>query len=274
MTSLVTVSQRKPGIGQPVLVFHGFLGDESAWDEVVAELPNPVFAVRLPGHGARAELPRAATFGDLVQRIGDQLALDVPCVLAGYSMGGRVALSFVRTFGANVTGLLLVGAHPGLVSPGDRADRRRWDLDWAERFQSGDLSAAVDAWESQPIFATQALLPDAVQDAQRRVRTSHAPEGLAWAMNTLGLGAMPAQHDLLGRVPTVLMAGGLDDKHRDLATRLAAGTPGVRAEIVPEKGHNLLLEAPRAVARALLALSAPTEAHFDVAPSPIPRTNR
>jgi pimeloyl-ACP methyl ester carboxylesterase len=52
-------------------------------------------------------------------------------------------------------------------------------------------------------------------------------------------------------IPTLLVAGSNDEKFSEIARKMAARMPRARLEIVPEVGHNVVLERPGAV-RALL----------------------
>ena len=62
-----------------------------------------------------------------------------PFTLAGYSMGGRIALHSALTLGpATVTRLVLVGASPGLADPAERAARRAADDALADRIETLD----------------------------------------------------------------------------------------------------------------------------------------
>jgi 2-succinyl-6-hydroxy-2,4-cyclohexadiene-1-carboxylate synthase len=73
----------------------------------------------------------------------------------------------------------------------------------------------------------------------------------------LSLGAMPDRLPALAanRVPLVAMAGELDRKFHALAVGIAERVPLARAVIVPGAGHNVPLEAPAAVAAALVELA-------------------
>ena len=76
---------------------------------------------------------------------------------------------------------------------------------------------------------------------------------------TLGAAAMP---DYRGDLPSLdlpirLLAGASDDKFRRIARAMARSLPQGSLEIVPGAGHNLILEASRAVAAAILEAVAP-----------------
>ena len=104
----------------------------------------------LPGHGAFAARPASFPACDAYVRA---LARR-PVVLAGYSMGGRIALHAALAPGAPVARLVLVAASPGLADPAERAARRRSDdaLARPHRGRSG-VDAFVREWAAQPLFA-------------------------------------------------------------------------------------------------------------------------
>ena len=86
------------------------------------------------------------------------------------------------------------------------------------------------------------------------------PEGLARAIEVLGLAEMPNYGPAIGalEVPVTLMTGSLDSKFSGIADAIAAENANVDAEVVDGVGHNVVLEAPAAVAVA----NGPTVAEF------------
>jgi 2-succinyl-6-hydroxy-2,4-cyclohexadiene-1-carboxylate synthase len=146
----------------------------------------------------------------------------------------------------------LIGLHPGLRDNAARRARRESDEAWCQLLLREGTRAFVDAWERQPLFLTQTRLDPAVLSEQRRRRLSHRPDGLAWALRSLGLAAMPDYWQSLAtvRVPVHLMAGCLDTKFVALA-RAAAKDLGCPLTLVEDTGHNIVLERPEAVVSAL-----------------------
>jgi pimeloyl-ACP methyl ester carboxylesterase len=61
-------------------------------------------------------------------------------------------------------------------------------------------------------------------------------------------------HAFLGeiRVPTLLIAGALDEKYRMIATQMQAIMPGAVLEIVDGAGHAVHLEQPETFRRLVL----------------------
>ena len=132
----------------------------------------------------------------------------------------------------------------------------------------GGVSAFVDEWEQLPIFSSQHALPLPMRQAHRARRLEHHPEGLAWSFEHLGLGSMPpcwkGLSEFEGRVS--VLVGELDHKYCRIARRLVESCTRASLIIVPHCGHDLLLEAPDAVAATLRALVQQRPEH-----PPVPR---
>jgi 2-succinyl-6-hydroxy-2,4-cyclohexadiene-1-carboxylate synthase len=235
--------------GPPLVLLHGFLGSPAAWDAVLAALADhgPVIAPWLPGHGPAAPAP--ARFDEAAQAIAD--ALPQGAVLAGYSLGARLALAATLRRPGIARATLLIGGHVGLADPVERAERAALDARRAAALRA-DLAAFVADWEALPLFATQRTLPAALQARQRAARLAHDPQALAWAFEVAGLAQMP---DLRGAVagarqPLCFLTGALDARFGALAASLVR-PPWVTHRLVPDAGHNLLLEAPAAIAGSI-----------------------
>jgi 2-succinyl-6-hydroxy-2,4-cyclohexadiene-1-carboxylate synthase len=173
--------------------------------------------------------------------------------LVGYSMGARVALGLALRHPHLVAGLTLIGVNPGLEDEPARRERRSWEARWQRLLISEGIDAFADAWEALPLWQTQRDLPPERLARQRAARRAHDPRGLAAALETLGLGAMPNLWPELPRLqaPAHLIVGARDEKFARLAARVAGRAPNVRISLVPGAGHNPILEAPLELARLL-----------------------
>lgn len=243
-----------PGFARsPLVLLHGFTGAPPSWERVVATLSTPraAAALALPGHHPAA--PVAAGFDANVDWVADQLTrarLD-GCHLVGYSLGARTALGLALRHPRIPARLTLIGVHPGLDAAAERARRVDSDRGWIELLRTRGMRAFVDAWERIPLFATQEQqAPVAARARQRNIRLGHDPEGLARSLEHMGLGVMPHYGAHLAdlAMPVTLVAGARDSKFAALAHTAAAHMARARVELVPGCGHNLLLEAPAAVA--------------------------
>jgi 2-succinyl-6-hydroxy-2,4-cyclohexadiene-1-carboxylate synthase len=239
--------------GPPLVLLHGFLGTPGAWDAVLAALPRhgPVWCPWLPGHGPAPPVP--ATWDETVQAIAD--AVPAGAVLAGYSLGARLALAATLRRPDHARATLLVGGHVGPATAAERAERAALDAERAATLRRDGLDAFVTAWEALPLFASQRALPPALLAQQRAARQGHDAQALAWAFEVAGLACMPDLRPAVAAAqqPLAFLTGTLDQRFAALGAALGR-PPWVSHRSVPGAGHNLLLEAPAAVAASLVDL--------------------
>ena len=222
--------------GPPVrtVLLHGFAGDPASWDDV----PVGGERIALPGHlgGGALEDDWAANIAAIAARIGR-------CeIVVGYSLGARVALGLV--IGGHVTRGVLISVNPGIAEH-ERAARRAGDAAWAELARRRGIAAFVEAWQAQPLFATQTRAPAARRAARSARRLALDPDQLARSLETMGLAEMP---DYRAHVDDrfALIAGADDAKYVAIARALPAPL-----ELVADSGHDPLLEQPTALAQAI-----------------------
>lgn len=244
----------------PLVLLHGFTGDAGTWAMLVAALSErpdfgrAVWAVDLVGHG-RSPRPGAAA-AHAIPAQAEAVAATLAArgvdraVWLGYSMGGRVALTRAAQAPQSVAGLILVGASPGIADAQARAARAAADERLAAAIEQDGLAAFVDRWAVMPIFASQARLGPRHAARMRRQRLRNDPVALATSLRHAGQGVMPPLLDALPglRVPTLLVAGAMDEKYRALARDMADALPDGEVALVAEAGHAVQLEAPAALA--------------------------
>lgn len=248
------------GEGLPTLLLHGFAGSPRLWEPVVRMMGNRLWmaAPFLPGHDPRDPRVRPRSFTAAVDELAEAALRrrKGPWQVAGYSLGGRLALGLLVRHRRHFPAGLLIGAHPGLPTPDQRTARRRADRVWIDLLRRGGRQAFLTAWEAQPLWASQKRLTAGKRKQQTEERERLSAEGLARAMEVMGLGGMPDYLPRLESVtgPVLVTAGAEDLKFRVLAARMASALPRGRMVLVPRAGHNAVLEQPRAVARLLRML--------------------
>jgi 2-succinyl-6-hydroxy-2,4-cyclohexadiene-1-carboxylate synthase len=238
------------------VLLHGFTGSPASFDPLLAHLPPHARILRpmLAGHGPRPFV-QVRSWDAEVHRLAELLRTEriEAAHLVGYSLGGRVALGLLQHTPELFAHATLIGAHPGLTDAQERQARLAEDARWVALLESEGLDAFIARWEALPLWSTQSR--DLVE-AQRSIRRSHTAEGLAHALSVLGLGVMPPADPAALRTPIALVAGEHDLKHRALAESFAQR---IRAplHVVRGAGHNVLAEAPAALADILLQGAAP-----------------
>jgi 2-succinyl-6-hydroxy-2,4-cyclohexadiene-1-carboxylate synthase len=231
----------------PALVLlHGFTHTGAGWDPVRSELGERYrgLAPDIRGHGS-ASGRAPVTLGAVME---DTRALAPQrFTLAGYSMGGRLALHLALAHPARVERLVLIGASPGIADPHERDARRQADERLADEIERSTIEEFAARWEATPVLA--GLSPD-VLEAVRADRLRSTPAGLARALRGLGTAALPPVWERLQELamPVVLVVGERDQKFRAIAEETAGEIPEAEVVVVPGAGHAVHLEAPRLVA--------------------------
>jgi 2-succinyl-6-hydroxy-2,4-cyclohexadiene-1-carboxylate synthase len=228
-----------------VTYLHGFAGDPAAWEETLAALPrHEARAIALPGHG---DGPVPVTWADCLAVIAGAIAGAE--LVVGYSLGARAALGLVAA--GLAPRAILVSVNPG-IDDAERAARRAGDAAWARLLRERGIDAFADAWEAQPLFATQARTPPARLAARRARRRALDPEALARSLEVMGLAEMPDYRRAVATADArvALIAGADDPKYVAIARALPAPLT-----VIPDCGHDPTLEQPARLAGAIAALA-------------------
>jgi 2-succinyl-6-hydroxy-2,4-cyclohexadiene-1-carboxylate synthase len=242
----------------PLVLIHGFTGSSASWDGVRRLLDaEPAVASPL-GHGEPgAPNPPIQSWNDELGRLVASFPAE-PVHLVGYSLGARLALGIALTYPGRAARLTLISGHTGLTTDAERRERRSADAGWCSLLETNGIEAFVNAWESQPLFASQRGLPEGVRAEHRAQRLRHDARSLARSLRVTGLGEMPDYAPRLASLalPLTVMAGELDAKFLGLGRAASKRVRGSRFVVAPSAGHDLLLERPDLVA---LVLRDPTQ---------------
>lgn len=116
------------GSGPPLVLLHGFPLDSRMWNGQIDDLSSRwrVIAPDFRGFG-RSPAGGPFTVPSLADDIHELLAGlgALPCVLAGLSMGGYVAMNFARKYPATLRGLILVDTKDAADTAEQRENRNR-----------------------------------------------------------------------------------------------------------------------------------------------------
>jgi 2-succinyl-6-hydroxy-2,4-cyclohexadiene-1-carboxylate synthase len=237
------------GHGSPLVVLHGFTGASSNWEPFFPSWSKhlKVIAPDIIGHGkseAPAECERYTMdqASDDLAALLDQLKIPRAYVL-GYSMGGRLALTFAVRHQERVRALLLESSSPGLKTERERSERVERDEALADRIEAIGIEAFVAAWEKVPLFAGQGKK---VRGKLRNQRLNNREVGLANSLRGMGTGAQkPLWRDLSAlEIPVKLMVGELDEKFSRIAREMQEKLPDAEIMTVPQAGHIIHAENP------------------------------
>jgi len=134
------------GIGNPLVLLHGFLESSNIWKPFVEELSKnrQVIAIDLPGHGLSGNIDDIHTMelmADAVQHILLHLSVDKASFL-GHSMGGYVSLAFYEKFPTMTKGLVLLNSTPEADSDEKKKNRER-SISLLKRNKKAFVSMAI-----------------------------------------------------------------------------------------------------------------------------------
>jgi 2-succinyl-6-hydroxy-2,4-cyclohexadiene-1-carboxylate synthase len=246
-------------VGETLVLLHGFAGTRHTWEEVGAHMGRHdagrqgyrPLALDLPGHGDAADVESPITFEGSVEHV---LAhCPERFALAGYSLGGRIALQVALAAPERVSRLVLVSTTAGISDTAERKRRREADRRLADELERIPYDAFIERWRDQPLFAQD---PPAVRALAVADHRRNRPGALAAALRGLGTGEMEPVWDRLGtlQMPVLVIAGERDEKFRALGERLVVPLVDGRLLTVPG-GHVLPLETPAELATAFAEAS-------------------
>lgn len=238
---------------KPVLLFlHGFMGSCTDWEEVIDPFSNEFhcIAVDLPGHGQSLGFERGKEYtfegaSRLILNTIDTLGIQ-NSTLIGYSMGGRLALHMALRYPARWNKVVIESASPGFKKASDRHARARRDEFLAQQLEENDFQEFLQAWYSEPLFASLANDSEQFQ-ALLAKRSQNNPKELAKVLRGMGAGIQsPLWRELPQlEIPLLMIAGEDDARYRRIAVAIQNLCKRAQIAIVRGAGHNVHLEKPK-----------------------------
>lgn len=247
---VVELADEGPRKGECVVLLHGFTGRKESWRGLRACLARTrrVVSLDLPGHGGTRVDPEAFTMDGAARAVTEAIdAIGVDrLALVGYSMGGRLALLLALSLRRRVSRLVVESASAGIADENERTLRRASDEELAGSIEREGVTAFVERWEGQPLFASLRDLPRDRCDELRLQRLACDPAGLAASLRGMGTGAQPWLGDRLAglSLPVLLVAGARDGKFVAVGQSLEQAIPSARLFVVEGAGHVPHLECP------------------------------
>jgi pimeloyl-ACP methyl ester carboxylesterase len=123
------ISYSDLGKGTAIVLLHGFLENQTMWQELVPELSqkNRIITIDLLGHGESACLGYVHSMEENAEMIATVLSkLRIrKAFLVGHSMGGYVALAFAELYPEKIKGLVLLNSTSKADSEERKANRDR-----------------------------------------------------------------------------------------------------------------------------------------------------
>lgn len=275
---VIDVSDHRPvgAVDHTVVLLHGLCLSRRSWNRPAEHLRRPgvrVIAYDHRGHGLSENAqPHTYTLDQLAQDLADvltELRVDGPLTLAGHSMGGMAALSYLARPLAEQPvvpqGLVLVGTAAGHLAAHGLG--RLLDLPGLDTAMNA-VQRVPRVFRERLVHALAGPLCGLVTDDE--AVTAPLAEAFRSTSTTAALGFLRSlrtydRRRVLSTISaaTTVISGGADlltpGAHADV---MAAAIPGARRIHLPEAGHMLLDEAATVVGHAILRTAAgPDAAH-------------
>jgi pimeloyl-ACP methyl ester carboxylesterase len=242
----ITVGYDDVGSGDPLVLVHGHPFDRSMWRpqlRYLADQGSRVIAPDLRGYGESTVIPDITlleTFARDLAALLDRLGVG-RVALGGLSMGGQIALEFVRLFPERVAALILADT----FAPAETEAGKRARNELADRLlREGMAGYAEEVLPRMLAPGTLREQPEVAEFVLRMMRAAPA-EGAAAALR--GRAERLDYTELLPRitVPTLVVAG-TEDEFTPVgdARVLRDGIPDARLALVEHAGHLPNLERP------------------------------
>ncbi|PLS01978.1 2-succinyl-6-hydroxy-2,4-cyclohexadiene-1-carboxylate synthase [Neobacillus cucumis] len=240
------------GDGIPLVLLHGFTGDASTWSSFFEEWSrhSRLIVPDIIGHG-KSDSPeelkhyQIESMADSLNIILDQIGVN-QIDLLGYSMGGRLALTFALLYPNRVRRLILESTSPGLQTESERELRCMNDAKLAKFIIDKGMTSFVDYWENIPLFFSMKKLPASVQKKIREQRLSNSPQGLSNSLLGMGTGSQPSCWDRLDQLNSdvLILTGQEDLKFCQIAEKMVLRLKKVKWMVVKNCGHAIHVEEP------------------------------
>ncbi|MED4202980.1 2-succinyl-6-hydroxy-2,4-cyclohexadiene-1-carboxylate synthase [Neobacillus mesonae] len=238
------------GSGFPLVLLHGFTGDSSTWSPFrkIWGSHSRLVIPDIIGHG-KTESPAdpdryhiekaAADLNSILDKLGIQ-EID----LLGYSMGGRLALSFALLFPQRVRKLILESSSPGLQTEDEKKQRCMKDAGLANFIIEKGIQEFVDYWEDIPLFASMKRLPQVNREIVQKQRLANSPIGLANSLLGMGTGSQPSWWGRLVQLEceVLLLTGAEDQKFCEIAEKMVKSLKKGTWITVENSGHAIHVE--------------------------------
>lgn len=247
----------RPG-GAPLVMLHGLLGHAREWDPAVAELAvgHEVWVLDQRGHGLSdwaGDYSRSTMADDLIAWL-EATGLERPVVI-GHSMGATVALLAAARRPELFERLVIADTAPKTAD----GELQSWLREYLEELGTSSYGTISEAFalrsggpRARPELARRSVEQSLVRGDDGRYRWRFDAQGLVGSLDSVNPSVLWEAIDAIS-CPVLLLRGEHSlELSAELAEEMARRLGDARLGTIAGAGHDLALENPEGVARAVL----------------------
>jgi pimeloyl-ACP methyl ester carboxylesterase len=246
-----SLSYEEKGAGPALVLVHGFPLDARVWSAQVSELSSRcrVITPDLRGFGkstAAGPFTMESAADDLHALLAHVKAL--PCVLGGLSMGGYIALAYIKKYPTDLRGLALIDTKAEADTPQGKEGRQKMI----------ELARAKGSEAVGEQMMPKMLGPDTVEHRPQVARELRAimnacpPKTIEYALAAMRDRADHTCNLPSISVPTLIIVGDADAiTPPSVAESMNQQIPRSQLSVVRGAGHMAIMEQPAQVNQAL-----------------------
>jgi 2-succinyl-6-hydroxy-2,4-cyclohexadiene-1-carboxylate synthase len=238
-----------------ILCLHGFLGLPTDWDFIQSHfMVSPLAGqfewrsidyMKVPGLGPQSSF--AIWARNFNQKIRAEMGQG-PCVLVGYSLGGRLALQALKADPGLYKAAVFISTNPGLQREKDIQDRIMNDQMWAQKFLETPWDQLMKEWNSQAVFK------DSLSEPQR-LESHYERPALAQALTEWSLAKQEDFRELIIQQSEKILwvSGDKDIKFASIAMELKKRAPVLQTETLAKASHRVMFDKPSELAQKMIS---------------------
>ena len=229
------------GDGPPLILTHGYSSTSAMWREQIEPLSkhHRLILWDMRGHG-QSDYPEdpnayseALTVGDiaaLLDAVGARQA-----IVGGLSLGGYMSLAFYRAYPERVRALLIIDTGPGFKKDDAREAWNKRAHDTADRLELEGLNVLKSGSRER----------STVEHRDARGITL-AARGMLTQRDARVMEVLPEI-----KVPSLIVVGADDTPFLAASDYMAAKIPGAKKVVIPQAGHAVNIDQPKAFIEAV-----------------------
>ena len=215
---------------------HGWLGEPSDWDTIKNETD---LCYCLPGHAQKKTLKTQNWFKKTLEDLNSFTKHLDTFHLIGYSLGGRVALSFAEKYPKRIKKLSLISSHLSCKTEKEIKEKIAQEDSISNQLSTRKFNPFLKAWYKQRLFQP---LSEAVYLALIQKRKQQNQEYMLQAFQGYSHRYYKPKEATLEKLAkkVQLIVGEKDTRYMNMSSSTIQKYPGIALQAIPNCGHAVI----------------------------------